>query len=368
MGEVTVIGSVGGSDQCVVRPGHDVHDSTIVGAREDQCPITEADVISLYHQVGALRYNDIQRWGPVDGGGGEGTRCHNHGPGFDSEVFVGGEVRHRDGVPILQRVDRCRPCTVDGYRSKPVDCGPGDGDHQPGIVGPGVGIDEARLKTFVSEVRNDLLQFVHRDPPMSGTGPVESTQEVIQQEPGPQGQRCSASLGCPGGSVGQADMLVDRDHELERFEQIVGDLGQDLLLSQPFGYELELELGQVPNPAVEELGRPPGGPGREVVLFDQGNPEPSGRNIEGSSATDDTAANHQNVKAASVGQHPKMFGSGPATGGRGHRLRLGRLVSLTPGGKIPGPPRRGGLQGALSSRSLTGWPWVGSWWSRSSWR
>ena len=157
---------------------------------------------------------------------------------------------------------------------------------------------------------------------MPGARPVEATQQVVENQPGPESHRCPAPLGRPGRGVGEADVLVDRNHELEGLEQVVGDPGQDLLLPEALGHQLELELGQVPDPAVEQLGRPARGPGGEIVLLDQRHPEAPGRQIEGRSAAGDSAADHQDVEAASVGQQPEMFGPGPAAGGRGHGLRL----------------------------------------------
>src|SRR5687768_6116950 len=108
---------------------------------------------------------------------------------------------------------------------------------------------------------------------MTGTGPVEAPQQVVENESRPESQRCPASLGGPGWSIGQTYVRVDGDHELERFEQVVGNPGQDLLLSQAFGHQLELELRQVPNSSVEQFGGPPRSAGGDVVLLDQCDPE-----------------------------------------------------------------------------------------------
>ena len=165
--------------------------------------------------------------------------------------------------PSRTELTACGSGPVDRHRPEPVDRGPGDGDHQPGIVGLGVGVDEARAKALGLEVGDVLFQLVDRDPPMTGTRPVEATQQVVENEPGPEGQRRPASLRCPVRGVGQADVRVDRNHELEGFEQIVGDPGQNLLLPEAFGHQLELELGEVADPPVEQLGRPPRSARRE---------------------------------------------------------------------------------------------------------
>ena len=138
-----------------------------------------------------------------------------------------------------------------------VDRRPGDCHHQPGVVGLGIRVDEARSEAFSLEVGDVTSQLVDGDPAVPFSRPVKASQQVVQEKPGPKSDRCPSTPSRPGRGVGESDVFVDRNHELERLEQVVGDAGQNFLFPETLRHQLELELRQVSNAAVEQLGRSP---------------------------------------------------------------------------------------------------------------
>ena len=100
MGQVALIGRVGGSDQSVVGPGHDVHHPPVVGARQDDGPVAEADLIALDDEMGSLRDDHIELGRSVDGRGREGAGGDHHGSGLDPELLARSKVLDGDQVAV----------------------------------------------------------------------------------------------------------------------------------------------------------------------------------------------------------------------------------------------------------------------------
>ena len=80
MGEITVVGSVGGSDHHVVLPRHQEQDTTVGGLGEHQRHVAYSDVIDLHYQVDAFAEHHRELVGEVTGrvfcaGGGNNARC-----------------------------------------------------------------------------------------------------------------------------------------------------------------------------------------------------------------------------------------------------------------------------------------------------
>ncbi len=107
-------------------------------------------------------------------------------------------------------------------------------------------------------------------------------------------------------------LLVHGHHELERFEEVVGDAGQDGLLAQPLGDEAQVQLGQVAHAAVQQLGGAARRAGGEVGLLDEGDVEAPGRQVEGAAGARDPATDDDDVERSFVQQTAGVLRSGPA--------------------------------------------------------
>jgi hypothetical protein len=128
-------------------------------------------------------------------------------------------------------------------------------------------------------------------------GATEATEDVVQGQPGTERNRSDPALRRPLRCVGEPVLLVDRDHELERVVQEVGDVIEDLLFAQALGHEVELEVGQISDATVEQLRGARRGPLGEIGLFDEPDVDTSNRQIEGCSCADDPASDDQRVEA-----------------------------------------------------------------------
>jgi hypothetical protein len=126
--------------------------------------------------------------------------------------------------------------------------------------------------------------------------PIETSQEVVDGKPGPEGNRSSPAAGRPGRGVGQAVLVVHGNDELEGLKQVVGDPGQYSLLTQSFGYQLEPEMGQVADSPMKKFGGTPGGTRSPICLLDQGNPETPGSEVEGDTTADHPAPDDHDIE------------------------------------------------------------------------
>jgi hypothetical protein len=106
-------------------------------------------------------------------------------------------------------------------------------------------------------------------------------------------------------------LVVDGNHELEGFEEVVGDTGKHPLFSQPFGDELKAKVGQIADTAVKELGRPPRGARGPVGLFDQSYLEAPGGEIDRHPTTDDSTPDDDGVENLAFAEASQVLGAGP---------------------------------------------------------
>ena len=121
--------------------------------------------------------------------------------------------------------------------------------------------------------------------------------------------------------------------ERQRPHQVGGVGQQPLALGQGLGHESQLALAQVPQPAVDQLGRRRRRARGEVVPLDQGRRQPPGGGVEGHAGAGDPAADDQDVEAP-PGQGGQGGGSIEPWSVR-HRTNLLRVP--TSGGGISAP-------------------------------
>jgi hypothetical protein len=93
------------------------------------------------------------------------------------------------------------------------------------------------------------------------------------------------------------DLLVQRVHERDRPHQVrCQPAHQQVALPQCLPDELEVALFQVPQAAVNELGRPRRGTRRQVPGLDKADPQAPRRRVERGAGPGDTAADDQHVE------------------------------------------------------------------------
>jgi hypothetical protein len=84
--------------------------------------------------------------------------------------------------------------------------------------------------------------------------------------------------------------------------------GQQSALGQRLVHQMQLELLQIAQTAVDQLAGPAGGAGGEVTGLDQGHLEAPGRGVDRSAGTGDATTDHQDVELL-VTQPPQVGGA-----------------------------------------------------------
>ena len=102
----------------------------------------------------------------------------------------------------------------------------------------------------------------------------------------------------PGADIRPLDhVLGQRVQERHRLGQVRADLGEhQFAFPQRLADQPELEHLQIPQAAVEQLGRPGRGAGGQVPRLDQRDGQPAGDGVERRAGADDAAADHHDVE------------------------------------------------------------------------
>ena len=154
------------------------------------------------------------------------------------------------------------------------------GDHQAGVVDPGVGIDEAVLERRL-QARAELgARQVDRDRLGQGHVPVEM---VVEEEAQPQ-------------HPARPQMRLVRQHEAQRKGE-VRRLGQKhLALLQGLAHQPELVVLEIAQAAMDQLGRSRRGGAGKIVHLAQPDLERPSHRIAGDACAVDSAADHEKVE------------------------------------------------------------------------
>ena len=228
---------------------------------------------------------DVAAVGP-DGGAGHPSRGPPEDPGEGGVVGDGGAVQEGGGAGHRQR----QPGVVDV--GVVVQVGPGEpSGPQGGHAGEGV-------------VGGDLLVDV---------ADAEPAGQVVGPEGGADAPR-------------RGPAAVDGEHERHPPDQVGGVPEQPLALGQGLGDEPELPLVEVPQAAVDQLGRLRRRPRGEVVALDQGRAQSPGGGVEGHARAGDAPADHQDVEG--LGRHPVERGGAVELARRGPRGHVRRVTAV----------------------------------------
>jgi len=262
VGALSVVG-VGGADQREVPPGDDEHHALVVGG-EVHRPLgepreQEVDALGGAEDPLATLLDRGPRPDPVHPGAG----------GVDQEAALQGDYvaahqvahAHRPAPP-RQRPDLLGLRVVEGGHAGP----PG---RQHVLQAEPLGRQEKVVEVVAraEEVLGPEGRLQGPDRPRVerpvALGALARGQPVVESESDP---HCDEP---PGPAP------VHRHQEGERPDHLGGEPGQRLPLTQGLADELEVEPLEVPEAPVDELGRPRGGPRREVRLLDEDRREPA---------------------------------------------------------------------------------------------
>ena len=84
-------------------------------------------------------------------------------------------------------------------------------------------------------------------------------------------------------------------NEAHRRDDVRRRLEQDFALDQRLAHQTKLEMFEVAQAAMDELGRCRGGPAGEIVLLEQDHAEAAAGGITGDAAAIDPAADHREI-------------------------------------------------------------------------
>ena len=154
------------------------------------------------------------------------------------------------------------------------------GDHQPGVVHPGVGVDETLLKAALQAGPELGARQVDGDRPGQGHVPVEM---IVEPEAEPQ-------------HPSRPQVRFVRQHEAQRPRQ-VGRLGeQHFALLQRLADQAKFIGFQVAQAAMDQFGRAGRGRAGEIVHLAEADPEGPSSRVAGDARAVDTAADHEQVE------------------------------------------------------------------------
>ena len=122
----------------------------------------------------------------------------------------------------------------------------------------------------------------------------EPGEHVVQRDTG-------AVVGAVPDPLGEADRAthvdLQRHQDRQRPDQMRGEPGgQQPALAQRLVHQPELQLLQVPQPAVDQLAGPAGGTRREVRRLDQRDGQPAGGGVERGTDPGDATADDKDVE------------------------------------------------------------------------
>ena len=156
------------------------------------------------------------------------------------------------------------------------------GDHQPGVIDPGIGIDEALLEFRFEADAVLRLRQVDRLRLGKLHAPVEV---IVEEETQPQ-------------QPARPQMRFVRQHEAQRKRQVRRLGEQDLALLKGLAHQPEFVLLEIAQAAMDQLGRGRGGRAGEIVHFAEPDLERPSRRVAGDARAVDPAADHEKVERA----------------------------------------------------------------------
>ena len=356
--DVALVVVVGGADQRATQPGqredraapaggHDRpgHQRQVVGRQRDVRAAAGADAghLGLVVQlVGA------QLVGPHAGG-------VDHPRGHHLELVAGGPVAHQcpGGATVaLHQPADLEP--VGAHRAEALGLAE-HGEHQPGVVGLAVVEQVAGRRLAGGQRGQQLGHLVAVDDPVAGGAPVRlavpvEVRAAAPAAPGAQALARHHRIHVQSHAEHAVGALAPerRHHQLERAHQVGSQRDVDRALQQRLAHQAQVELLQVAQPAVHQLGRAAGGAGREVGLLHQRHAVATRGGVQRHPGAGDPAADHQHVElvlgqggdGVGAGDHPARLRARAVLGTWARRQSAQRRSLRRPRATWPNAPAR----------------------------
>ena len=190
-------------------------------------------------------------------------------------------IPQRGAPPAVLRAQR-RAARAREHDGAAIACVDGVQHHEARIVDPGVRIDEATPVIGAQRRAGDVRAQVDA----RGGGEAAPPREmVVEEQPGADEPRGTQVRGV-------------RHDEVQRPDEVRRGGEQHLALAQRLAHQAEVQLLEVAQPAVDELGARRGGVRGEIVLLAQHHRQAAPRGVAGDAGAVDAPTDDQQVAAA----------------------------------------------------------------------
>ena len=188
--------------------------------------------------------------------------------------------------------------------------------NQPGVVDelPVVGQQRA-VEPVAADGRGHLDRLLHTDPTGPRQGRGLGAREHAQPVAGDESYSNQSSLGAAHGRQ-QRNQLR---HGVHQMGSVAGH--QDAALHSAAPRDADVARGQIAQTAVHELGTPPAGAERQIVLLDQHDRQSATGGVQGDPGSGDATADDDDVDASDVPEFGQV--AGPAGGVEGGEVAHG---------------------------------------------
>ena len=292
--EVALVVVVGGADQRLPQPRQHEDRAAAAGGRDR----------SRHHRQRRARHDDVraaagsddrhlglvvQLLGPQPVGPHAGGVDHVLGADLQLGAGLGVDHARPAGAPaVLEQRDGLEPVRDDGAEARGLRQ---HGQHQPHVVGLAVVEQVAAGRLASGQRRQQLDHLVAGDRAMARGAPVlvvapaaaDRRHDVVHVQP-------------DAGQPVRAGAVEGGHHERERAHEVRGERDVELALEQRLAHEPEVEVLQVAQAAVDELGGARRGPDRVVGALDQRDRVAARSGVERDARAGDPPAHHQYVE------------------------------------------------------------------------
>jgi hypothetical protein len=302
VGLVEVPGRVGGADDPVPAPrDHEEHGR--LGA-DDESRVGP-DPVARDDQVDALGRLDVERAAAahhlLDVVGPDARRV-DHDAGADLELTTVLQVDGAYADHPLALPEEAGHLDPRRHMGPVRGGGPGDREHQPGVVDLRVVVADRAVVVLRGEVRRQSGHGLAGQVPVprqAGLAGAEPRHRVVEQQPG-------ADVGALPAAVGQRVEERDRPDQVRR-----QPVEQQPALLERLADQPEVEHLQVTQAAVDQLAAAAAGAAGQVALLQQPGGEAAGDSVEGDAGADHPAADDEHVELVAAAGREHVEGADP---------------------------------------------------------
>ncbi len=242
--------------------------------------------------------------------------------------------------PVGGMGERVDPGVIDRHRTVVEDGGAQNAKGEPGVIGPGVPVEEAGHQV-VGPQGGEVGEGLFLGHLLMPAPDAHAAGQVVEPE--------SRQVGTGHAAVDHPGAAEEGDEEGDGGDEMRSVLDEPLAFGQVLVDQPELALLQVADAAVDQLRRLGRGPRGEVVLLDQGGAQASAGSVEGDPGSGDPSSDDEDVEGLALGAAPAPArgrmspgdppargnargdgGRGRGAGGASHGERVERLMRSVP--------------------------------------